>query len=102
MAANKADLYSEEEVDEELGRQLGKDLNAVFRYTSALNASGVNDLFNALAEKFIEGDNVLIVADLPFTPDFEAKVVNEINRLRTVFKDFQVYRKDIHVEKVKS
>ncbi len=56
----------------------------------------------SLAEKFIEGDNVLIVADLPFTPDFEAKVVNEINRLRTVFKDLQVYRKDIHVEKVKS
>jgi hypothetical protein len=56
----------------------------------------------SLADKFVHGENVLIVADLPFTPDFESKVVNEINRLRVVFKDLLVYRTDFHIEKVKS
>lgn len=38
---------------------------------------------------------ILIVADLPFTPDFEAKIVGEINRLKSKFKSLKVYRKDI-------
>lgn len=45
---------------------------------------------------------ILIVADLPFTPDFEAKIVTEINKLKSKFKSLRVYRKDILNSEAKS
>lgn len=45
---------------------------------------------------------ILIVADLPFTADFEAKIVAEINRLKSKFKSLRVYRKDILSKEAKS
>jgi hypothetical protein len=44
---------------------------------------------------------VLIVADLPFTPDFEEKILGEVNRLKAKFKSLRVYRKDILTEEAR-
>lgn len=42
MAANKSDMYENEEVEEQAGRGFAKDSGAIFKYTSAKNASGID------------------------------------------------------------
>lgn len=43
VAANKADLYEHEEaVPEAKGRDFAKEIGAVFKYTSAKNATGID------------------------------------------------------------
>ena len=54
IAANKGDLYEHEEVDEGVGRAFAKDIGAIFRYTSAKNASGIDELFKAIGSKLID------------------------------------------------
>jgi hypothetical protein len=44
---------------------------------------------------------VLIVADLPYTGDFEKKILAEINKLKSQFKSLKVYRKDVLAEDAK-
>jgi GTPase SAR1 family protein len=41
LAANKSDMYENEEVEEKIGRQYAKEINAIFKYTSAKNANGI-------------------------------------------------------------
>ena len=54
IAANKYDLLEFEEVEEGEGRKLAKDLNAIFKTTSAKNQTGINDLFYAIANKIVD------------------------------------------------
>ena len=44
----------------------------------------------------------MIVADLPYNPEFEAKVVNHVNELTEKFQDIKVYRMDLTDENVKN
>jgi hypothetical protein len=41
FAANKADLYETEQVNEESGRGYAKDIGSIFKLTSAKNSSGI-------------------------------------------------------------
>ena len=41
IAANKSDMYEVEEVAESEGRDCAKEINAIFKYTSAKNNIGV-------------------------------------------------------------
>ncbi len=34
-------MYENEEVEEKIGRQYAKEINAIFKYTSAKNANGI-------------------------------------------------------------
>ena len=54
IAANKYDLLEFEEVEEEEGRKLANELNAIFKTTSAKNQTGINDLFYAIANKIVD------------------------------------------------
>jgi len=54
MAANKADMYDVEEVEESVGRNYAKEVNAVFKYTSAKNSTGIEELFRIIGNKFID------------------------------------------------
>ena len=54
IAANKCDLLEFEEVEEEEGRKLANELNAIFKTTSAKNQTGINDLFYAIANKIVD------------------------------------------------
>jgi hypothetical protein len=54
MAANKADMYDVEEVEESLGRNYAREVNAVFKYTSAKNSTGIEELFRIIGNKFID------------------------------------------------
>jgi Ras-related protein Rab-22 len=54
IAANKGDLYEEEKIDETEGRSFAKQIGAIFRYTSAKNSSGIDELFKAIGNKLID------------------------------------------------
>ena len=63
LIGNKSDLYLEnEEVSEEDARNYANEINAVFKLTSALNGSGINELFEILAKEYIKKykNNMLI------------------------------------------
>ena len=54
VVANKSDDYMEQQVDMQDGKNLAKELNAIFQTTSAKLGTGVNELFTLIAEKFID------------------------------------------------
>ena len=54
ICANKSDDYLEQEVPTQVGKNLAKDLNAIFMCTSAKEGTGIEELFNLIATKFIE------------------------------------------------
>ena len=54
LAGNKSDLYLKSTVNEGEARRYADEINAVFANTSALTNSGINELYEELAEKFIK------------------------------------------------
>ena len=53
LAGNKNDMYEHEEVEEEEGKKLAKELGAIFQKTSAKESTGIDDLFVKIGKKFI-------------------------------------------------
>ena len=51
LAGNKSDLYLKSTVNEGEARRYADEINAVFANTSALTNSGINELYEELAEK---------------------------------------------------
>ncbi len=54
LVGNKSDLYFDEKISEEEARTMADERKCMFRYTSALNSSGIDELFEAIGEKFLE------------------------------------------------
>lgn len=54
VAANKADLYENEKVDEAKGREFAKEIGALFKLTSAKNQTGIEELFKDCGSKFLD------------------------------------------------
>ena len=54
IAANKSDLYEEKKVDNETGEAFAKEVGAIFVSTSAKNASGIQALFDNIAQKIFD------------------------------------------------
>jgi len=54
LVGNKSDLYEKEEVNENEAREFAKQINAIFFLTSALDRSGIDDLFLNVAHKIID------------------------------------------------
>ena len=54
LAANKSDMYENELVDLHEGKELARQLNAIFKSTSALNSKGIDDLFLSIGKKFLD------------------------------------------------
>ena len=53
MAANKSDSYDDEQVSEAEREELAKEINALFILVSALNNSGINQLFESVAKTYL-------------------------------------------------
>ena len=53
VVGNKYDLYETTQVDDE-AKNFAKSIGAIFQYTSAKNASGINELFNNIGEKYFD------------------------------------------------
>jgi GTPase SAR1 family protein len=54
LVANKSDLYENEEVTDNEGMTLAKEIEAIFHRTSAKEASGIEDLFNKIAKRILD------------------------------------------------
>ena len=77
LIGNKSDLYLEnEEVSEEDARNYANEINAVFKLTSALNGSGINELFEILAKEYIKKykNNILIGNLIDNKPKLEKQI----------------------------
>ena len=58
LAGNKNDMYEQEEVEENEGKELAKQLGAIFQKTSAKESTGVEDLFTKIGKKFLNPNSV--------------------------------------------
>ena len=54
LVANKSDDYLEQQVSTQEGKDLAKEINAIFQCTSAKLGNGIDELFKLIAEKFID------------------------------------------------
>ena len=79
IAANKSDLIDEEEVEESEGRKLAEGLNAIFKRTSAKNQSGINDLFEAIANKIVDPNYDINKEDDEDKKEKKKVVINQQN-----------------------
>ena len=57
LAANKCDLYEYEEITNKDLNEYAKNINAIYKQTSALQNSGINDLFDAIGYKILSPEN---------------------------------------------
>ncbi len=53
LAGNKSDDYMKEQVTEEEGKALAKEINAIFLRTSAKTNSSIEEIFIKIGKKFI-------------------------------------------------
>ena len=53
MAGNKSDNYMNEEVTDNEGKSLAKEINAIYMRTSAKLNSSIDEMFNSIAKKFL-------------------------------------------------
>ena len=56
IAANKSDLFEEQEVSDEEGKQLAEATKGIFMQTSCKTGSGIKEVFRALAKKYEKGE----------------------------------------------
>lgn len=91
IAANKSDLYETEEVDEQMGRAFAKEINAIFRLTSAKNSSGVEDLFRNIGNRYID----------PNYEDSKNKTPDEIDMERVRSQTVKISKDQGNTETVK-
>ena len=54
IAANKADLYAQEQVSETEAREFAQKIGAIFRNTSAMTAGGIEELFIGIGKKLLD------------------------------------------------
>ena len=54
MAANKSDLYEQEHVKEDEGRNFAHKIGAIFKNTSAFNGIGIDEIFKKIGYKLID------------------------------------------------
>ena len=63
IAGNKCDLFQEEQVTEDEGKQFAKSIGAVFRLTSCKENIGIDELFEECGEKYLEVNNLISNSD---------------------------------------
>ena len=53
LVGNKLDKYLEEEVKEDDARKFAEEIKAIYKRTSAMEGTNIEDLFNTLADKYL-------------------------------------------------
>ena len=57
MVGNKNDMYQYQEVTNDEGLALAKEINAIFKITSAKNSVGIDELFKNIGTKFLDPES---------------------------------------------
>ncbi len=60
LAGNKSDLYLEEQVNDNEGKNLAKNINAIYLRTSAKLNSSIDELFNNIGNKYLNPEMEII------------------------------------------
>ena len=63
LVGNKLDKYLEEEVNEEDAKKFAVEIKAIYKRTSAMEGTNIEDLFNTLADKYLAEISGLIIED---------------------------------------
>ena len=66
VVGNKSDLYENEQVSDEEGKKFAKEINAIFKLTSALSNTGIDRLFETIGKKILN-------------PNFNEDDINDIS-----------------------
>ena len=82
LCANKSDDYLNQQVSTQEGKDLAKELNAIFMCTSAKEGTGIEELFKLIAAKFIDP-----------TKNISESFMNK--------EEIIEHKKKIHLEKIK-
>ena len=77
IAGNKCDLFQEEEVTEEDGKNFAKSIGAVFKLTSCKENIGVDELFQECGKKYLENYNLVKNENKP--KDVKVRLQNDTN-----------------------
>ena len=88
IAGNKCDCYEYEEVDEDEGRNLANEYNAIFQLTSAKYSYGVEDLFKKIGEKFLFPNGAkknIYHEEIEFNP-FKYSAQNGVSIFKSLYK----------------
>ena len=78
IVANKSDLYEKENIDENEVRNYANELNANFIVCSALNRSGIEDIFVAVGNNYFEKKYNKNNNSLDFSEN--KNVINDLNQ----------------------
>ena len=57
IAANKSDLYEKEEVSQDEVEEYAESINAIYKQTSALNGSGIKEIFESIGDELTSSEN---------------------------------------------
>ena len=57
LAGNKSDNYMSEEVTDNEGKSLAKEINSLYMRTSAKLNSSIDEMFNSIGKKFLNPDS---------------------------------------------
>ena len=57
MAGNKSDNYMNQEVTDDEGKALAKEINSIYMRTSAKLNSSIDEMFNSIGKKFLNPDS---------------------------------------------
>ncbi len=57
LAGNKSDNYMSEEVTDNEGKALAKEINSIYMRTSAKLNSSIDEMFNSIGKKFLNPDS---------------------------------------------
>ena len=63
LVGNKLDKYLEEEVKEDEARKFADEIKAIYKRTSAMEGTNIEDLFNTLADKYLTEISGMIIED---------------------------------------
>ena len=96
VVANKSDDYMEQQVDMQDGKNLAKELNAIFQTTSAKLGTGVNELFTLIAQKYIDPTKSISESFMSKEEIMENKNKMQMEKI----KKFRQKRKKIRKENV--
>ena len=58
LVGNKDDMYQFEEISNDEGIAFSKELNSIYKRTSAKSGEGIDELFKLIGKKFLDPDSV--------------------------------------------
>ena len=79
IVGNKSDLYENEQVTDKEGKLFAKEINAIFKSTSALSNRGINSLFTDIAKKCLDPNYDYLAEDKKMKEEYNQRKINEMN-----------------------